>query len=198
TPSSSTRCGWPKSRQIIDTRYPARDSARARMLCCTSEPPMISIRGSCENTGQAFGATKQICGRGKTLAGCNGGAPQWLRASAALRSRRLSMSPSLGILARDTRIAGVVAALAIHHSNRQPQEGLLRSRPEAAVGDIGDQKARQSGRCPEIEPPQGGAQGRIDAQRAKALPDVGEIGANDNQAGYPDVESGLQVRAMRM
>ena len=74
--------------------------------------------------------------------------------------------------------------MAVHHSDREPQEGLLRSRREAAVGDGGDQKARQSGRRPLVEPPQGGAQGRVDAQCAKALPDVDEVGA-ERESGRP-------------
>ena len=137
---------------------------------------MCSMPGSRENTGQAFGATKQICGRGKALAGCNGGRAPSRRASAAVCSRRLSGDPSLDMLARDTHIIGLPGALTVHHSDRQPKKDLVVSRREETAGDAGDQKARQSGRCPLVEPALGRAHGRIDAQCAKALPDVDEIG----------------------
>src|SRR5712692_467585 len=100
------------------------------MLCCTSAPPMSSLPGSCENTGQMFGATKHTCGRGKSLAGSDGCGPSLQRASAAVRSCRLSVGPSLYIFSRDIQVAGLPGALTVHHSDRQPQEDLLRSRCE--------------------------------------------------------------------
>src|SRR5258706_438394 len=153
----------------------------------------ITERLGPSNTGQVFGATKQICGRGEVPAGCNGSGLSRRRASATVRSRRLSVSSSLGILARGTQITGLPGALTVHRSDRQPQEDLLRSRCEVAAGDAGDQKAHQSGRGPLVESAQAGAQDRIDAQRAKTLEDVDEVGANENQAGYPHVEDDLQV-----
>src|SRR6266545_1359151 len=162
------------------------------MLCCTSAPPINSLSGSRENTGQVFGATKQICGRRELPAGCNGSArPR--RAASALPSRRLSVGPSMAIWTRDSRIAGLSSALTVHHSNRQPQEDLLRSRCEVAPDDAGDQKARQSGRGPLVESAQDGAQDRIHAQCAKILQDVDEVAANEKQADYAHVEDGLQV-----
>src|SRR6266403_3046469 len=149
------------------------------MLCCTSAPPMSSLSGSCENTGQRVGATKQMCGRGKALARCNGGGAPSRQASAAVCSRRLSRDPSLDILARDTHIIGLPGALTVHHSDRQPKKDLIGSRLQVAAGDAGDQIARQSGRCPLVESALGRVYGRIDAQRAKALPDMDEIGANE-------------------
>src|SRR5437660_1403178 len=163
------------------------------MLCCTSAPPMSSLSGSCENTGQMFGATKQMCGRGKSSAGSNGSGPPSRRASASVRSSRLSVSPSLSILARGIQITGLPGSLTVHHSDRQPQEDLLRSRCEVAAGDAGDQKARQSGRGPPVESAQAGGQDRIDAQCVKTLEDVAEVGADENQADYPHVEDDLQI-----
>src|SRR5438552_5964894 len=167
------------------------------MLCCTSAPPINSLSGSRENTGQVFGATKQICGRSKARAARDGSGPPWRWAS-AVRSRRLSVSPSLGISARDIRITSLPGALTVHHSDRQPQEDLHRSWCEVAPGDAGDQKARQPGRGPLVESAQGGAQDRIHAQCAKFLQDVDEVGANEHKPDYPHVEDGLQVRVMSL
>src|SRR3989442_10090998 len=121
------------------------------MLCWTSAPPTCSMLGSRENAGQAFGATKQICGRGKALAPSR-------RASAAVCSRR-SSGRSLNMLARDTYIIGFPGALTVHHSDRQPKKDLVVSRREETAGDAGDQEARQSGRCPLVEPALGRAHG---------------------------------------
>src|SRR6266446_6220935 len=103
------------------------------MLCCTSAPPMSSLSGSCENTGQMFGATKQMCGRGKSLAGSNSGGPSLRRASAATRLRRLSVGPSLYLLARDTQVVGLPGALTVHHSDRQPKKDLAGRRREVTA-----------------------------------------------------------------
>src|SRR5258708_17051097 len=108
------------------------------MLCWTAAPPMCSMPGSRENTGQAFGATKQICGRGKALAGCNGSGAPSRRASAAVCSRRLSGYPRLDMLARNTHIIGLPDALTVHHSDRQPKKELIGSRLQVAAGDAGD------------------------------------------------------------
>src|SRR6266480_1754239 len=156
------------------------------MLCCTSAPPMSSLSGSRENTGQMFGATKQMCGRGKSLAGSNGSGPS-SRRTAAVRSRRLSVGPRLYISARGTQVVCLPGALTVHHSDRQPKKDLFGNRREAAADKGGHQKAHQTGGCAQIEAMHGGARGRIDAERAKSLPDVDEIGANENQTGYSHV-----------
>src|SRR2546428_3314887 len=109
------------------------------MLCWTSAPPMYSMAGSRENTGQAFGATKQTCGRGKALAKCNGGGAPSRRASAAVCSRR-SSGPNPDMLARDTHIIGLPGPVTVHHSDPQPKKDLVLSRPEGTAGDA---------RCPD-------------------------------------------------
>src|SRR5258708_35208115 len=161
--------------------------AGGRMLGWSSGAGMSSVAGSGENRGQMFGATKQMCGRSKSLAGSDANGPSSRRGCAAVRSRQLSVGPCLCMSARGTQVADVAGALTVHHSDRQPKIDLFGTRREAAADDGGDQKACQSGRCTEVEAMQGGAQGRIDAERAKSLPDVDEIGANENQTRYPHV-----------
>src|SRR6266705_3036214 len=109
----------------------------------------------------------------------------------AVAAPRLFLEPHLA----GGRFSG---ALTVHHSDRQPQEYLVRFRCEAAVGDAGDKKAQQSGRRSQVESPQGGAQRRIETECSKTFPDVGEVGANENQAGHSHVEESLEVRVVRM